>query len=151
MRLLRLITDFIITIKDLIILAFIILVFLAVLNLNNMISSFIPQKSQNQEIEAGTEAIEMEFNHIDPSKMANVAVSIEPISSIEIIEEDIKEKFVFIPYTYLPDEYLDEIPLSNEFQTYLYNLCDEYNISYSLVVSLIWRESIFDPDAHNNG
>lgn len=136
------------TIKDLIILAFIILVFLTVLHLNGLISNYIPQK--NQTIETESETIEIEINHVDSSKIANVAVPVVPVSSVENAEEAIEE-FIFIPYTYLPDEYLDGIPLSNEFQTYLYNLCDEYNVSYSLVISLIWRESTFNPDTHNSG
>lgn len=45
--------------------------------------------------------------------------------------------------------YRDNIPLSKNLQNYIYELCLEYNIDYSIVFSLIYYESRFDIDAHN--
>ena len=73
----------------------------------------------------------------------------EATEVIEATNEVISGTFVFTPYDFLPDESFNHFPLSDEFQEYIYNLCDEYSISYALVISIIWRESMFDPDAQN--
>lgn len=43
--------------------------------------------------------------------------------------------------------YLEEVPLSKELQLYTYNKCQEYNLRYSLVLAIMWRESGFNPNA----
>ena len=40
-----------------------------------------------------------------------------------------------------------DIPLSDDLQMYIYNLCEEYNISYAMVIAMIDVESSFDAKA----
>lgn len=40
-----------------------------------------------------------------------------------------------------------DIPLDEDLQTYIHDLCEEYNMSYALIVALIDTESDFDTDA----
>lgn len=77
------------------------------------------------------------------------AESNEATETTEIPSEIASEAFVFTPYDFPPDESFDHFPLSDEFQEYIYNLCGEYSISYAFVISVIWRESMFDPNAKN--
>lgn len=77
------------------------------------------------------------------------AESNEATETTEIPSEIASEAFVFTPYDFPPDESFDHFPLGDEFQEYIYNLCGEYSISYAFVISVIWRESMFDPNAKN--
>lgn len=40
-----------------------------------------------------------------------------------------------------------DIPLSDDLQQHIYNLCDEYNVSYAMVIAMIDVESGFDSRA----
>ena len=45
------------------------------------------------------------------------------------------------------DYYIPEIALSQELQRYTYLLCREYGVDYDLILSMMFNESCFDPDA----
>lgn len=46
-----------------------------------------------------------------------------------------------------PENYLKDIPLSEELQTHTYKMCAKYHISayYNFVLTVMWAESNFDP------
>lgn len=47
-------------------------------------------------------------------------------------------------------EWLRDVKLSEELQKYTYDLCQEYNISYDLIIAIMYLESRFNPKAINN-
>lgn len=49
----------------------------------------------------------------------------------------------------LPTLPLYNIPLSTELQQYTFNLCNQYNLSYELVLAIMWQESKMETDAIN--
>jgi soluble lytic murein transglycosylase-like protein len=64
----------------------------------------------------------------------------------QISEYDIVAKLIEEAPEPMP-EY--EISLSYSLQKYTFNLCNTYDLSYSLVLSLMYQESKFNPDAIN--
>lgn len=48
------------------------------------------------------------------------------------------------------DPYREDIPLSRELQTVLYEACDANGVAPCLALGVIWAESRFDPEASND-
>ena len=80
------------------------------------------------------------------SNFANMNVSFEKelttctkVKALEVIEVAEEKEDDFI--------YVEEIPLDEEWQRFVWNMCEEANISVSLVYGVIKQESGFIPDA----
>lgn len=101
------------------------------------------------------------INSTNDSKLRKIdlCIPIDTSFNIELVEpelelnksENIVDSSTFRPYNLAPDDSFTEFPLDDDLQNYIYKLCDKYGISYSLVISVIWRESTFNPDAYSHG
>lgn len=77
----------------------------------------------------------------------------DEITNVSFCNELITEKEVY--EVVVPEEiededgltYIEEIPLDEEWQRFVYDLCEEYNVPVTLVYGVIKQESGFDPDA----
>lgn len=74
-----------------------------------------------------------------------IEIRISPIKEPEETIEEIVELQVFIEE---PDEqyYIEEIGLDKEFQKYLYDMCNEYDVDYLVALAIMMTENPnFDP------
>jgi len=122
-------------IRDLIMLALILIVFMIVMWFNNCVINInlpIYKKELNL---INTESI---YHHaIDTIKNIKFDIdNLEIESSVNAV--DITKQTIY------------DVKLDYDLQSYIYELCNEYQLSYSLVISIIWRESMFDSTAYNN-
>lgn len=76
--------------------------------------------------------------------------SIKDVKQIPMVDKKTNNKLAIINIStimnYNPNYYNSKIPLSQDLQEYIYNLCQDKHIDYNLVLAIIWHESDFQVD-----
>ena len=92
-------------------------------------------------VDRATEDMTKEEEPITEQVETEVIVEQEPVLSEQPVEnQNVQTTF-----------YLENVPLSKDLQQYVYDLCQEHGVDYSIVFSLMYSESRFQSDAHNKG
>ncbi len=105
--------------------------------------------------EVSVEVLDVNSNQSDNSDVYDLVENDEYVEEVKtedtfedevenVVEEECKyEEPIYCKNFY----YIPDIPLSEDLQRFTYEMCEEFEIDYSLVLAIMYHESKFDPYA----
>jgi len=107
-----------------------------------MTITLVAIKSTNGEMEQCDKSIALLETKIEDTKQDQIKMD-------TYFTANISTPMIQIEQTEVPNYYIAEIPLDKDLQLYTYNLCQEKQIDYDLVLAVMWNESRFNANALN--
>ena len=108
-----------------------------------MITTLVMIKSTNGEMEQCDKSIALLETKINDTKQDQIKMDTYFTANISA------PQMIQVEQAEVPNYYMAEIPLDKDLQLYTYNLCQEKQVDYDLVLAVMWNESRFNANALN--
>ena len=108
-----------------------------------MTITLVAIKSTNGEMEQCDKSIALLETKIEDTKQDQIKMDTYFTANISA------PSMIQVEQAEVPNYYIAEIPLDKDLQLYTYNLCQEKQVDYNLVLAVMWNESRFDVNALN--